>query len=202
LPTPVPTLTNASPGLTGAYPGAIVTLYGSNLAVSSTILPAVTVGGQPVKVLYASASQLNLQLPPGLTPGPALLTLNNGAAPAFPITVNIDTLPAGINAVQSSSGAYIDAANPAQQGEALIVTLSNFAPPGTNIGPGRVQVSVGGVSHPVTQITAAGALYQVSFLLNANDPVGQSEQLIVYLDGRSSYPASIPVAHPNGSFTP
>jgi hypothetical protein len=61
---------------------------------------------------------------------------------------------------------------------------------------------VGGVSHPVTQITAAGALYQVSFLLNANDPVGQSEQLIVYLDGRSSYPASIPVAHPNGSFTP
>jgi uncharacterized protein (TIGR03437 family) len=201
LPTPVPTLQNALPGLTGAYPGAIVSLYGSNLAASSAV-PVVSIGGQPVTVLYASPTQLNLQLPSTLTPGPAILTLNNGVAPAFPITVNIDTLPAGINAVQTSSGAYVDAANPALQGEALIVTLGNFAPPGTNINPGSVQVSVGGVSHPVTQVAPAGALYQVSFLLNANDPVGQSEPLIVYLNGRSSYPASIPVAHPNGSFTP
>ena len=32
--------------------------------------------------------------------------------------------------------------------------------------------------------------------LNPNDPVGQSEQLVVYLNGRSSYPAVIPVVNP------
>lgn len=200
LPNPVPTLLNALPGLDGAYPGAVVSLYGSNLAATPAV-PVVTIGGQPVTVLYASPSQLNLQLPSSLTPGPAILTLNNGAAAAFPITVNIDTLPAGINAVQNSLGVYIDAANPAQQGETLIVTLNNFAPPGTNIDPSRVQVSVGGVSHSVLTVAQAGAVYQITFALNPTDPVGQSEALIVYLDGRSSYPASIPVTYPDGSFT-
>jgi hypothetical protein len=122
------------------------------------------------------------------------MTLNNGVAPAFPITVNIDTLPAGINAIQNATtGAYIDATSAAHQSDSLIVTLNNFAPQGTNIDPSRVQVSVGGVSHPATQVTAVGAVYQVTFQLNANDAVGPTEQLVVYLDGRSSYPATISV---------
>jgi hypothetical protein len=200
LPVPLPPLVNALPGLTGAYPGATVSLYGSNLAAGSAI-PVVTVENQPATVLYSSPSQLNLLLPSSLTPGPAILTLNNGAVAAFPIGVTIASLPAGINAVQTTSGAYIGATNPAQQGETLIVTLSNFAPPGTNIDPSRVNVSVGGVSHSAFQITQAATVYQVYFSLNSNDPVGQSEQLIVYLDGNSSYPATIPVAYPNGSFT-
>jgi len=200
LPTPLPTLQNASPGLNAAYAGALVSLFGANLAVPPAV-PVVTIGGQPVTVLFSSPSQLNLQLPAGLTPGPTILTLNNGTLAAFPITVNIDTQPAGISAVQSSTGAYIDASSPAHQGEALIVTLGNFAPAGTNINPASVQVSVGGVSHAVTLVASAGAIYQVSFLLNATDPVGPTEQVIVYFNGRSSYPASIPVTYPNGSFT-
>jgi uncharacterized protein (TIGR03437 family) len=193
LPVPLPLLVNALPGLTGAYPGAIVSLYGSNLAAGSAI-PVITVENQPVTVLYASPSQLNLQLPTTLTPGPAILTLNNGALAAFPIAVNIANLPAAIDAVQNTNGAYIDASSPAQQGETLIVTLSNFASPGTAIAASRVQVSVGGVSHPaISPIVAVGAYYQVYFSLNSNDPVGQSEQLVVYLDGASSYPATIPV---------
>jgi hypothetical protein len=200
LPVPLPPLVNALPGLTGAYPGAVVSLYGSNLATGSAN-PVVTVENQPATVLYASPSQLNLQLPSTLTPGPAILTLNNGVLAAFPIGVSIANPPAGINAIQNTSGAYIDATNAAHQGDTLIATLSNFAPPGTNIDPSRVQVTVGGVSHSALQIVTAGAYYQLYFTLNSNDPVGQSEQLIVYLDGNSSYPATIPVAYPNGSFT-
>jgi hypothetical protein len=192
LPVPLPPLFNALPGLNGAYPGAIVSLYGSNLAAGSAI-PAITVENQPVTVLYASPSQLNLQLPSTLTPGPALLTLNNGVQAAFPIGVDIANLPAAINAVQNSSGAYIYAANPAHLNDTLIVTLSNFAPPGTSIDPGRVQVSVGAVSHTVFQIVQTGTVCQVYFSLGPNDSVGQSEQLVVYLDGASSYPATIPV---------
>jgi uncharacterized protein (TIGR03437 family) len=190
-PVPYPVLFNALPGLTGAYPGAVVSLYGANLAAASGT-PSITIAGQPVTVLYASAGQFNLLLPTTLTPGPSTLLLNNGAVAAFPITVSIDTLPAGIDAIQdSTSGAYVYAANPAVQGEMLVVLLSNFAPAGTNIALNRVSVSVGGVSHPVTQITSVESYYQVYFALNPSDPVGQSEQVVVYLDGRSSYPATI-----------
>jgi hypothetical protein len=192
-PTPNPPLQNAVSGLNGVYPGAVVNLNGANL-VGASGTPVVTIGGQPVAVLSASPTQLSLLIPTTLTPGPAILTLNNGVAPAFPITVNIDTLPAGINAIQdATTGAYIDTTNAAHQGESLIVTVNNFAPQGTTIDPSRVQVGVGGVSHPATQVTAVGALYQVTFQLNANDPVGPTEQLVVYLDGRSSYPATIAV---------
>jgi hypothetical protein len=200
LPVPVSILVNALPGLNGVYAGAIVSLYGSNLAAASAV-PVVTLGGQPVTVLYASPTQLNLQLPSGLTPGPAILTLNNGAVAAFPITIGIATLPASIDAIQNANGDYLNSTLPAQQGAMLIVTLGNFAPPGTNIDPSRVQASVAGVSHSVLTVAQAGSLYQVTFLLNSNETVGQSEQLIVYLDGRSSYPASIAVSYPNGSFT-
>ncbi len=193
LPAAYPVLFNATPGLTGAYSGAIVTLYGSNLTAPNAA-SAISIGGEPAAILYASASQINLRIPGDLAPGPATLTLNNGVLNAFPLTVNIDTPPATIAAVQNVAGAYIDAASPAHPQDVLIVTLTGFGAPGATIDPSRVQVSVGGVSHQARAITQTGAYTQVTFRLNANDPVGQAEQLIVYLDGRSSYPAAIPVA--------
>jgi uncharacterized protein (TIGR03437 family) len=200
LPVVVPILTNAAPGLTGSYAGAIVSLYGSNLMTGSGN-PVVTIGGQAVGILYASPTQVNLQIPSGLAAGPAILALNNGAAASYPVLVNIDTPPAGINAIQTIAGNYIDSTHPAHEGDLLIVSLSNFAPSGTNIDPSRVQVGVAGVMHNATAVTnPTPGLYQVSFLLNANEPVGQSQQLVVYLDGRSSMPATIPVATQNGSF--
>jgi len=204
LPNVVPILVNGVAGLTGAYPGAIVSVFGTNLnAVAGPAAPpVVTIGLQPVPVIYASRGQLNLQLPATLIPGPALLIVNNGAATNFPVTVNIDTAPAGILAVQDAGGAYITSSHAARQGGEIIVTLSGFAAPGAAIDPSRVQVSVGGVMHPAIQVTPAGALYQIGVLLNSTDPVGPSQPLIVYLDGRSSLPASIPVAHSSGLFTP
>ena len=67
LPAVVPILTNAISGLTGAYPGALVSLYGTNLAAPKGPT-VVTIGGQSAPVLYASASQVNLQIPTGLIP--------------------------------------------------------------------------------------------------------------------------------------
>jgi uncharacterized protein (TIGR03437 family) len=201
VPSPVPVLTNAVTGLTGAFPGAIVTLYGQDLAAAG-VTPLLSVGGQAATVLYASATQLNLQLPTTLTPGPATMLINNGVALSLPVTVNVDPLPAALNAIQYSNGGYVDATHPIHQGDLIIVTLSNFAPAGTVIDPSRVQVSVGGISHPALQVTGIGSVYQVTFEMNATDPVGLSEQLVVYLDGTSSYPATVSVAHLNGSFTP
>jgi uncharacterized protein (TIGR03437 family) len=200
LPAAVPNLVNAVSGLNGSYAGAIVSLYGSNLAAGNAT-PVITIGGQTATVLYSSATQINLVVPANLTPGPSVLTLNNGVANAYPVAVNIDTPPAAINAIQTSSGAYITSTNPALQGQLLFVTLSGFAAPGTNIANSQVTIGVNGVSHSVLEVAQTGSVYQVSFLLNANETVGQAQQLVVYLNGRSSLPATIPIAYPDGSFT-
>jgi uncharacterized protein (TIGR03437 family) len=200
LPAVIPILTNAAPGLTGSYAGAIVSVYGSNLAAGAAP-PVVLIGGQSVSVLFSSPTQLNLRIPSGLPTGPAVMLLNNGTANAYPVLVNIDPPPAGINAIQNASGNYIDSTHPAHQGDLLIITLSNFAPAGSTVAPSRVQVAVGGVMHNALQVNSpAAGLYQVNILLNATEPVGQAQQLVVYLDGNSSYPATIPVAHPDGTF--
>jgi len=195
LPAVIPILTNAAPGLTGAYPGALVTVNGSNLTAGGSG-PQVLIAGQTVTVVSASPTQLTLQLPAGLPVGPAVLVFNNGALNAYPVVVNIDRSPAGINAIQDGSGNYITSAVAAHQGEQLVVSLSNFAPDGLNIAPSRVQVGVGGVLHNVLSVSnPVAGLYQVSFLLNAIEQTGPSQPLIVYLDGRSSYPATIPVSN-------
>ena len=205
VPAPLPVMTNALPGLTGAYPGSIVTVYGQNLTAGG-VTPVVTIAGQALGVLYASPTQLNLQLPSTLTPGPAPLLINNGAAVSFPVTVNVDPLPAGLDAIQYGNGNYVDSTSPIHQGDLIIVTLSNFAPAGTVIDPSGVQVLVGTVLHPALTVTApqgtTAGVYQVSFLMNATDPVGLSEEFVVYLDGNSSYPANVEVAYPNGTLTP
>jgi uncharacterized protein (TIGR03437 family) len=181
-----------------------VSLFGTNLAVPNAT-PSIAIDGQPAVILYASPTQIDLQVPAGLSPGPAILALNNGLQNGFPVIVNIDAPPAAIAAIQDPTGAYISGANPAQEGEVLTVALTNFGPAGANINPNRVQVSVGGVNHSASSVTQSlvGTVNysQVSFQLNPNDPVGPTEPLIVYLDGRSSYPASIPVTNQAGTFT-
>ena len=72
-------------------------MYGANLAAQG-ILPTITISGLIAPILYGSAGQVNLLIPPGLAPGPQILQLNNGAANAYPVLVNIDTPPAGIDA--------------------------------------------------------------------------------------------------------
>ena len=196
LPAAFPVLTNGITGLTGSYPGAIIAMYGRNLTASSAN-PVLKVGGEPAQILYASDNQINFQLPSDLPPGPALLELNNNALSAYPVLVNIDTPPAGIGAIQETSGAYVYSAHPAQIGETLIVSLNNLAPANTTISPDHVQISVGGVLRSSTKVVAATpTVFQIWFPLTASDASGSSVQVVVYYKGRSSYPAQIPILAP------
>jgi uncharacterized protein (TIGR03437 family) len=193
LPAPVPILTNALPGLNGAYAGATVSLYGTNLTAGNAI-PIVRFGGQAATILYSSPGQINLQIPAGLTPGATLMSLYNGAQNAYPLDVNIDTQPASIVGIGNSSAAVIGASLPAEQGDLLVLSLTGFAPDGTLIAPGEVQVGVAGLLHKVLTVKqSAPGVFEVSFLLNQNEPAGNAQSLIVYLDGRSSYPVTVPV---------
>ncbi len=200
LPAAIPVLTNATPGLTGAYAGATVTVNGSNLSTANQAL-LVQVGGQFASVISASATQMTLQLPATLPPGPTTLAIYHGVLNAFPVEVNIDTPPATISAVQNANGAAVDALHAALQGAPLTISLAGFAPPTASIGTGNVQVSLGGVIFTPSQVVASGSQWQVTFVPDGTAPVGQAEQLIVYLNGRSSLPVSLPMALPNGTFT-
>lgn len=199
LPAAIPTLFNAIPGLNGSYAGAIVSLYGRNLAAPNAS-PSVVIGGQPAGVLYASPSQINLQIPTGLQPGPAVLTLNNGTVAAYPLAVTIDPTPATITAVQTNTGAAITTASPAHPGDYIVLTLTGFAAAGTTIDPSRVQIGVAGDMRNAISVTSAGNTYQVAFTLSANDPIRSDAPLIVYLDGHSSYPATLAIANANNTF--
>ena len=196
LPAAVPILTNGVRGLTGTYAGSIVAMYGRNLTAQKAT-PVLKIAGEPALILYASPGQINFQIPSDLPPGPALLELNNSDVSAWPVLVNIDTPPAGIGAIQKTSGAYVYTGHPAQLGDTLIVSLDNFAPANTAIAPESVQIGVAGVLRSATKVTApTPTLFQIYFPLTASDATGSSVQVVVYYKGRSSYPAHIPIVAP------
>ena len=127
------------------------------------------------------------------------MNLYNGAAAAYPLTVNIDTPPATISGIEDSSGNAIGASLPALQGGFLTASLSGFAPDGASVAASQVQVGVAGVMHPVLSVTqTAPGVYQVGFLLSQSEATGNSQPVVVYFNGRSSYPVTIPIlASPN-----
>ena len=195
LPAPIPTPINALPGLNGAYAGAIVALYGTNLAANDGTPSTVTFNGEAAQILYTSPTQINLQIPGDLAPGPCEMDVVTSLGASFPLTVNIDNQPAAIASIVDNNSAAIGASAPAISGGLLTISLTGFAPDGTVISPNRVQVSVYGLQHPALSVQQSGpGVYQVAFVLNGDEPPGDSQSVIVYLDGRSSYPATISVA--------
>ena len=119
------------------------------------------------------------------------------------MTVDIDTLPASVLAVTNNAGAPVESGRAAHPGDLLTVTLGDFGPSGAAIAASRVQVLAGGVTTVPLQVIPGSVTgtWQVSFLVHARAAIGPSQPVIVYLDGRSSYPAFIPIARADGSFT-
>jgi uncharacterized protein (TIGR03437 family) len=186
-----PSLINAVWLASGLFPGSTASLFGANLGGAQT---KITINKQPATILFASASQVNLVIPRSLTPGPAILRLNNGAANAYPVVVSIDTAPPTIIAVENSANVKVDASQPAQAGDKLSVLVTGLADPGANIDPGRVHVTVGGVDSAAAVITqVSGTTYQVQFTLDPAVSPGAQVAVTISIDGKTSLPAYIPV---------
>jgi uncharacterized protein (TIGR03437 family) len=192
----IPVVSNLGPGLNGAYPGAQVTVLGSNLNVAGATTTA-TLNGQPVTILAAATGQINFVIPATATPGIATLIVNNGAAAAFPVTLGIDTAPASILSVVNSTDIAVDSSHPAHRSDLLTATFTGAA------APGSLQVLTGGVLQPALQVVAGvtPGTWQATFLVAPNAALGNGQPLILYLDGRSSLPVTIPIALANGSFS-
>jgi len=197
LPVIEPTLINAIWLPSVAFPGSIVSLFGSNLAApnqggATTIL---TLNDQPVKILYASPLQINLIVPASLQPGPAILRLNNSATQAYPVVVSIDPVPPSITSVQDLSNSKLGPNNPAQPGDVLNLLVNGLALPSSTIAPGRVHVKVGGRDTAAGSVTSAnGSAYTVQFKLDASVAAGAQVPLTVSIDGKTSLPVYIPIA--------
>ena len=158
-------------------------------------MPTVTLGGQPATVVQTAGSQVTIQIPAALTSGPSVLVLTAGQATSYPVVLNVDTQPAQITQVLNASGGTVDASHPARTTDVLNINVSGFLPAAVSLSLNRVQIAIGGVLHDlVAAAPLTGSGWQLTVVLNGSELTGQAQQLIVYLDGRSSYPATIPLS--------
>lgn len=149
----------ANYALGAVAPGSLVVLYGVNLApaaqlASATPLPAgllgttVTVNGTAAPFFYASAGQLNIQVPYEVAPGPATVTVNTpcGASvqAAFQVAQAAPFLfqQANGDAIAYNDGKTLNtAANPVAPGSAIVVYLTGMGPINTPLATGAAAVS-------------------------------------------------------------
>jgi uncharacterized protein (TIGR03437 family) len=186
------TVVSAATGGQVVAPGGLASLYGTNLTgttefAASNRLPTrladeqLTINGVPAPQTYASAGQINFQVPFELAPGQATLIHSSGAlsAAAVPVTVvpfapEIFTIPAantkqgavliaGTSAVAAPAGA-IAGARPASAGEYLSIYCTGLGLTTPNVATG-VPVSSGVI--PITQqlptVTLNGKPVEVTF---------------------------------------
>jgi uncharacterized protein (TIGR03437 family) len=194
--TPVPSPPTINPGgvqtagsfggFPSAAPGSWIEIYGSSLAVDARpwnssdfngvnapyVLDntTVTIGGQYGFISYISGSQVDVQVPTTIGPGPQTLYLSTTAGTSAPYTININPVQPGLYAPPSFKGGST------QYVAALHADGSYVAPPGSvpnvttrQAQPGETIVLYGVGFGPVTPPTPAG---QISTSLNTlNTPV-------------------------------
>jgi uncharacterized protein (TIGR03437 family) len=176
-----------------ASPGSIVEVYGTNLANKSrmwtsqdftgpnganapTVLDgvAVTFNDQPGYLSYISGLQVNAQIPTGIQPGTAQVTVTNNGQTSAPFTLTIDPVDPGLLAPQSflvGGNAYVVAFLPdgtyvlpsggiaglnsrqAHPGEAITMYGIGMGPAldsfGQTIGGGQMASGLSSIASPV-----------------------------------------------------
>jgi len=192
LPTPALPVFNAISYATVLHDADYGSIFGSNLALTPTSAQ-VLLNGQAAPVLYASANQINFQIPPGFPVGPATLQVSNGAVSAFPVYLQIDGAPAAIvapsgsSAVTNAAGVAAPAVSP---GDVASVQVS-YGDPSIVNAPNRVQVTLSGVPMPVLSVTPVSAgLYQIQFAVTQSF-AGWQVPLVVSVNGSPSLAVQI-----------
>jgi uncharacterized protein (TIGR03437 family) len=188
LPAPALPVFNAVSYATVLHDGDYGAIFGSNLMVG-TSAPQVLLDGAAAPILYASPTQINFQIPPGLPLGPAALQLNNGSVSGFPVMLQVDASPAVISVPASAPSAVSDAAGNAvsvvNPGDVASVQVTNVDPGIVNA-PNRVAVTLSGVPMAVQNVTAVGGgAFQIQFAVTQSF-AGWQVPLVVLVDGSPS----------------
>ena len=167
---------NAASSKPQVSPGALATLYGSNLATSTGTDSAsplltnfggatVSVNGKPAPILYASPSQINFQVPWETATGNAMVTVTVAGTVSNSMTVPVTAAAPGI--FVNSSGAAVaqnhdftlnTPSNPAHAGSYLITYLTGSGPVSPTVADGAATPSTG-LTQPTlpVSVTIGGA---------------------------------------------
>ena len=188
-------LANASPSQPNLYPGAVVNVAGSNLALtpgSATVLLADANGNTyPAPVLSSAAGQVSFALPPNIPDGVATLRIGNGTDVSLAVGLQVDAQPPVIAAVTTGS-LPLDPTRPVSTGDVLTILVTGLDP-GVAAAPSRVRVTASGIDLPVTQVVAAQpGIIQVQAVITQSFG-GQQVPLAVLQDGTASNPYTITI---------
>ena len=189
---------SASGAVSALAPGALVTVYGSGLSISTAMaalpLPttlggaAVNVGGLSAPILYASSTQLNIQIPFEASAGSVILNVTADSAAAGNETLALSALapglfllPQGTAAAVNQDGSVNSQARPASAGSIISAYLTGLGPVNPAIATGAaapstplsyvaatVTATIGNVNAPVKFAGLApgfAGLYQVNILV-------------------------------------
>jgi uncharacterized protein (TIGR03437 family) len=224
-----PTFTNgASFAANGPLaPGSIISAFWQNPAAataSATALPLSTslggvqlsIGGRNVPLFYASATQVNAQIPLDVTPNTspaASFTVTAAGSSAFtaPQTLTVSLASPGIFLTQGqavitdANGNLINTSNPASPGQVVVIYATGLGPVNQTIALGApapaspaamvttpVQVTIGGqtVTPQFAGLTPNYVgLYQVNVAIPASVTPGSAVPVAIVQNGVSSVPA-------------
>jgi uncharacterized protein (TIGR03437 family) len=189
---------NAASFSTLIAPGALVSIFGAGLSGAGGV-STVEVDGTAARIVFASAFQINAQIPPGAAPGTATLRVRSpfgtvdrsieiaAVAPA------IFTLGEGLGAVVNQDGQINSATAPAPRGQVIVIYGTGF---GGTRAQGQLQVAVTAVTatlngRPLT-INYAGltpgfiGLYQVNAQIPNDLPPALDYRLLLRQTGTES----------------
>jgi uncharacterized protein (TIGR03437 family) len=217
-------ISNAASGQQAYAPGMILSVYGAGMgdfaqAASATPLPAMMAGfeasvvnasnspaGVEAPLYYVSPTQVNLQIPYNIAPGPATLSLGGpwgGANYNFTVSAaapGIFMLPDG--SVNPSSTAHA--------GDIVVMFITGDGMPSPSVVTGwtpsgsgtpmpqqPVSITVGGiaVAQPFAFIGIPSwsvGVTQINFTIPANVPVGP-QPVVVTVGSASSFPATVTI---------
>ena len=192
-------------------PGAIVSIFGSNLASSvgkylsaplSTTLngASVSFNGVAAPLFYVSPSQVNAQVPYSVVPGTGTVSFTRGSsilsraisiASVSPGLFTVSQNGSGAGIALHANGSLVSPTNPAFPGESLAVMGNGFGPPSTPVregtpSPGNPVATVG---TPLANV--GGVLALVTF-----------SGLVPGFIGVSQFNLQVPVGLPTSSGTP
>ena len=181
-------VTNLLTGLAGVPVGgtAVIGTYGLPSNLSGWTL---TIGGANTNFTVGQANQLLAQVPPGSSIGLAVVQLTSPSGNSFPpILMQIDGPPPVITAIVNASGMAIDAANAAQAGDTITMSVAGL----DTFVQSHLRIAVGGVAQAVQTPTPLGqsGAFTLTFVLSSQTPSGV-QQVTVGIDTEVS--AGMPI---------
>jgi uncharacterized protein (TIGR03437 family) len=214
-----------APGLPMA-PGELASIFGFDLAdctasASSAPLPTslcdtqVLLGGAPLPILYAGASQINVQVPfDVLINTQHQILVERGGIPSVGFALSVaDASPGIFVAVNAITGALANSANPLHPGNYVVVYCTGLGVVSPAVGTGQpapsteplartvnpVTMTIGGINAPILYAGLApgfAGLYQVNAMVPVGVTAGNQAPVVISVAGQSSPAVSVSVVTP------